>query len=114
MRIELDIFSGRPNPAWELGTSEVETIDAVLAGLPEPVPTSQPAHEPLGYRGFRIIAPEKGWTLTVHGTTVEIRSADGGGTATDAHARLEQALVEIARAHLEPDIYEFLQSQLHP
>ena len=50
MRVELDLFSGRPNPSWELdeaGVRELERLCLRLSpggALPEP-----PA---LGYRGF--------------------------------------------------------------
>lgn len=48
--VELDIFSGRPNPAWELGPGEREELDALVARLS---PSSDRAPElGLGYRGF--------------------------------------------------------------
>jgi hypothetical protein len=54
MIVELDIFSGRPNPRWSLSESE----NAELARLIESL---QPAASPpsltppgLGYRGFRL------------------------------------------------------------
>lgn len=111
MRVQLDIFSGRPNPEWELGADEIERIEAMLADLPELVPISRPADEPLGYRGFRILDPGRERTVIVRGGTVEIRSARGVTTVQDEYPQLEQALVEIARVHVEPDVYRFLQSQ---
>ena len=51
MLVELDVFSGRPNPCWELdelGTQELRRLQSRLAA------TRQASVEPpgLGYRGF--------------------------------------------------------------
>jgi hypothetical protein len=49
--VELDAFSGRPNPRWELDHASSDTLRALVAGLD--VAGGQSA-EPagLGYRGF--------------------------------------------------------------
>lgn len=114
MRVELDLFSGRPNPGWELAAGETEAINAMLASLPHGVPGSRLDEGALGYRGFRIIDSARDRSVTVRGTTVDIASAQTVSTATDEQARLEQALVDIARSHLDPATYEFLVSQLNP
>ena len=52
MHIEIDVFSGRPNPTFEIGAKESSELQRLLTGLPQ-VPTNPP--EPgLGYRGFII------------------------------------------------------------
>lgn len=114
MRVELDIFSGRPNPRWELDPDERETITAILADLPEPLPELGPPDRPLGYRGFRIIDSGQNRTVTVQGGTVLIHSGGRVAASIDASARLEGALVKIARSYLEPAVYEYLLTQLHP
>jgi len=57
MTIELDIFSGRPNPVWTLSPEESVALTEMLMNLP----TSQaPAAEGgLGYRGFLLSNPER-------------------------------------------------------
>ena len=51
MRIELDMFSGRPNPVWELDASaERELLELESKLLPAGRPANEPP--PLGYRGF--------------------------------------------------------------
>jgi hypothetical protein len=49
--VELDIFSGRPNPRWELSPPEVRSLRSLQRFLR---PTSTAPFEPpgLGYRGF--------------------------------------------------------------
>jgi hypothetical protein len=52
MRVELDVFSGRPNPTWDLSSAEVTEFTKFLINL---TPNSQPLTEVgLGYRGFII------------------------------------------------------------
>ncbi len=50
MQAELDVFSGRPNPSWEISAQDAERLLTALSQLPESqtgrVPTS------LGYRGI--------------------------------------------------------------
>lgn len=52
MRVELHIFSGRPDPFWELSEEEAAELAKRLAGLPY---THQPPRPGgLGYRGFSV------------------------------------------------------------
>ncbi len=70
MKVELDMFSGRPNPTWNLTREETATLAAMLQQLP---PAPAPAGEPrLGYRGFLLSNPER-----VGGLPTRIRI--GGG-----------------------------------
>lgn len=51
MRIELDVFSGRPNPRWELDEDSAAALRRLLSRLA--VTTDTPPEPPgLGYRGF--------------------------------------------------------------
>lgn len=49
--IELDVFSGRPNPRWPLQADEARELLALLADLPA---ASPPVLGELGYRGFLV------------------------------------------------------------
>ncbi len=57
MTVELDVFSGRPNPAWKLSPAE----SAKLAEMLKDIPPSQMvgAEGGLGYRGFVLSNPER-------------------------------------------------------
>ena len=51
MRIELDVFSGRPNPRWELDESQSRELLQIQERLE--LSRSESAQPPaLGYRGF--------------------------------------------------------------
>ena len=54
MLVELDIFSGRPNPRWRLSDAEAARVRELIDAL-APAPNSALPEPPgLGYRGFRI------------------------------------------------------------
>jgi hypothetical protein len=57
MTVELDVYSGRPNPTWTLTAEEITTLAARLNGLP--LSDSPPPESGLGYRGFLITNPER-------------------------------------------------------
>ncbi|HLL90469.1 MAG TPA: hypothetical protein VK324_14310 [Tepidisphaeraceae bacterium] len=55
MVVELDIFSGRPNPTWTLPAEECAGVEALIAAAS---PASGRVTLPgLGYRGFIIDGP---------------------------------------------------------
>jgi hypothetical protein len=51
-RIEIDVFSGRPNPSVQLTPQESQQLESRLADLP-PSNTPEPLSR-LGYRGFIV------------------------------------------------------------
>ena len=74
MEIELDVFSGRPNPTWVAAPERAAEITRRLSSLPEAQPQPEPDH--LGYRGFIIrqralqVRVWRGYiTMTANGTT---------------------------------------------
>jgi len=98
--VELDIFSGRPNPRWQLD----ERVTGTLRLLHQSMVRSKdrPAEAPgLGYRGF---------TYTLDGTTW--RAYKGWVTSGD-HARIYRSF-GIERLLLEhlPDEYEEIRARV--
>jgi len=53
MTVELNVYSGRPNPAWELSENERAELVARLKDLP--VADAAISDAGLGYRGFVIL-----------------------------------------------------------
>lgn len=53
MDVELDIFSGRPNPRWSLAEPQNELLLSLIASL-QPATALPPQIPGLGYRGFLI------------------------------------------------------------
>ncbi|HWX82774.1 MAG TPA: hypothetical protein VNZ48_04160 [Xanthobacteraceae bacterium] len=51
----LDVFSGRPNPSWELRDEQAQTLLHMLDDIGQAGRTRQPCHTPdLGYRGLHL------------------------------------------------------------
>jgi hypothetical protein len=69
MLVELDVFSGRPNPRWKLDDPVADDLRGLVSLLP--VTTDGPPEPPgLGYRGFTFsegtgrIRAYKGYVIT--------------------------------------------------
>lgn len=56
IRVSLSVFSGRPDPHWQLKESEIEELKIKIKDLPETKMIQPPG---LGYRGFRITNQDK-------------------------------------------------------
>lgn len=111
MRIEADLFSGRPNPSWTAGPAEARAIAALLAGL---APSAEPAEpfEGLGYRGMVLsgVEPEVHPCPELHVRGGLVAAACPGGRVTyaDPDRALERRLVEMARDRLPAELYDAL------
>ncbi len=99
MEVELDLFSGRPNPRWSLSAEQVEELARRLAELPaaEP-PTAPPA---LGYRGLELTNPEGAADLPrrirIYAGVLSV-TREGSTLHFRDESLIEQWLIEQARA----------------
>lgn len=67
INVELDVFSGRPNPSWVLEKEDAESVSKMLQNLPisqKSIPIGD-----LGYRGFILTTNEK-QTFRIYATVV--------------------------------------------
>ena len=111
-RVEIDVYSGMPNPAWELTSDETASLVKQLAELPT---TSRVAMSGrLGYRGF-IVSLQQGtqqrW-IRVHGGIVQINKEPASSYAQDAQRRLERWLLGTGMTHLNEDLRAMAASDL--
>ena len=99
LSVELDVFSGRPNPRWRLTAAEADEFSALLAQLePGPAPRDDPG---LGYRGLLVYAAA-GDAPTSVGNGV-VRDGRTGRVLADPDRRLERWLLDRAR-DVEPGL----------
>lgn len=98
--VELNVFSGRPNPHWTLaGEPLAEIVRRVRAGAP--TDASPPTR--LGYRGFVLRAG--GERALVFDGVVSLQTANGSEVRRD-EAGLEELLLAQAREHGYSDVIE--------
>jgi len=109
MQVILDVFSGRPNPSWELTSQEASELARRLIGL---VPANRKLPEGgLGYRGLTLANPHK-----MAGVPVEVRVFQGiigmwkHGHLTSYSDRnnVEDWLLELARQRGHGDLLDQL------
>jgi hypothetical protein len=110
MRAELDIFSGRPNPTWDLSVKEGEEFVKLLSKLPKADAGDIP--EGLGYRGIVVSAGGKlilGFdSVAVCNGVVVGRRAGVDQKFTDKNCALERWLFRTGKGRLDKDLYDEL------
>ena len=116
MRVEADLFSGRPNPAWTLDAARADVLADLLRALPsDPVAAGSPPDH-LGYRGivvYEVHSVLPGCdTLRVHGGRAYAECTDGLRTFADAGRTVERWLADTGRSHLDPDLYALIGQEL--
>jgi hypothetical protein len=98
VRAEIDIFSGRPQPTWELEPSDVVEFARRLGRLS--LATRAPVEPSLGYRGVTVGNLEGDQGLPTHvrafGGVVSFEKADGRLDLQDTQD-LEGWLLALAR-----------------
>ena len=85
--VELDIFSGRPNPRWTLSPAEEAELIQRLLDRAVPLAPMTISDGKLGYRGFLVRATgATATTLESRGLPTGFRVRDGLGSSIDATA----------------------------
>ena len=104
MQVELDIFSGRPNPVWGLTAAQIDEMGEIVRTLPlatEELP-SQPG---LGYRGFVVTDDaRRSWRISAFKGFVQITDQGRADVRSDRNRRLERWLLDSAGSQLGPEI----------
>lgn len=110
--VEMDIFSGMPNPTWTLTDAESRRLAEKLAALPPAAPRELSGN--LGYRGLivTIRQPDGEARVRVQKGIAEI--IDGARTAchADRGRALERWLIDTGKTHVATDIQHIVQREL--
>jgi len=106
-RIELDIFSGRPNLAWDLDAAQEAELRRRLARLrPSVARVSVPG---LGYRGLIV---RDGDELRIYrGHVLPGSEADTAQSAA-ADRDIERWLLETGKAGMDASLYNWVLQQI--
>ena len=103
--IEVDVFSGRPNPR---GALTVEQTDEIATRLAAPIIPLEAPVPGLGYRGFLVHLDGGRRTFRVFRGV--IRDERSGDTRLDADRQLERRLAEWAAAFVPAAMAEWLRT----
>ena len=107
MQVELDVYSGRPNPAWELDAALAAELEARLQPLAAAGAGALP--DGLGYRGLRVRPRAGGAGVAAAAELIEIGAGRVHLTRADGTTRrladpgraLERWLIETARGRID-------------
>lgn len=114
MQVEVDVYSGRPNPQWNLTSQQAKEFVSQFQGLPQHQGEGS-VKEGLGYRGLIVTKQNE----TIEGYN-EILISNGLVVAkqnrqskqfTDQNRRLERWLFQTGRGHLDKALYEQISQQ---
>lgn len=111
MHVELDLFSGRPNPSWSLPPDQTEALRHMLDGLPDAAGPLPALFDGLGYRGFRVSDPGRKAVYFVRGGIILVEERGARSAKADTLRQLERALLETARPHLGPELFRLVQDR---
>jgi hypothetical protein len=110
-KVELDIFSGVPNPNWTLAPAYVFDLANRIAGL---TPAKQIGQRPenLGYRGFIVLISSKKsnivQTIRLYHGVIEVMDSKGSAYYLDPSRQIELWLLSTAN----PPLAENLTAQI--
>ncbi len=108
MQVELDVFSGRPNPHWNLTPQEANEFISLLQALPQ-TPTQALVKEGLGYRGLIVTDPDQtiaGYDRIVISNGVVLAQRNSQlRQFPDRERRLERWLFQTGRGRLDVELY---------
>ena len=106
--VELDVFSGRPNPTWTLAEPDATAYREKVGGLP--VASSGQVANNLGYRGFvvrtgdEVVVVQRGVVRKTKGSTTAY--------ASDPNRDLERWLLRSGRSSVEPEVLTSVEREI--
>ena len=109
VQVELDIFSGNPNPVWILSGTDGDLFLKKLAMLPQA--SAKELHDNLGYRGFIVkVTNESGESLVrIQNGTVHISKNDTNVYCSDQNRHLERWLLNSGKPALRSDLFKIVE-----
>jgi len=116
MRVTVDVYSGRPNPTWEISPSENEQVRAMLARLIGPTTATYP--DWLGYRGVIIeggVIQENAWDRARIGGGVIVEQGElGTRTIADPDRALERQLLLTGQGRIDQREFAAIRADAFP
>lgn len=111
VEVELDIFSGMPNPTWVLTNEEADSFVKQLAALSSTSAAELSGN--LGYRGFIVQVTQETGTQLIHIQTglVHLSTDATNVYVSDKDRKLERWLLNTGKPHLKDDIFQVVERE---
>jgi hypothetical protein len=115
IKVSLNIFSGMPNPSWELSDGQADALLERVEGLTQST-TAKPSGVlgGLGYRGFLVersaTAPEGPLSLYIHEGIVD--RGQSQVNAVDGDQTVERTLLESGRRMIDDEVYRYVAQEM--
>jgi hypothetical protein len=110
--VEVDLYSGRPNPSWPLTPEEVARLVERIDNL-APADEAEPPGR-LGYRGLRFHLQAQGreiaWGDSFDGH-LRLRDSAGSRHLADPGGEVERWLLATGEGKIEPQVYQTLRHE---
>ena len=109
VEVELDIFSGNPNPVWILSEADGVLFLKKLAMLPQA--SAKELHDDLGYRGFivEVINETEESLVRIQKGTVQFSQNDTNVYYRDQNRHLERWLLNSGKPTLRSDLFKIVE-----
>jgi hypothetical protein len=111
VEVELDIFSGMPNPTWVLSNDEADSFLKQLAAKPRT--SARELSGNLGYRGFIVQGTQGAVTQLVRVQNGAVQISEGATTvyARDENRDLERWLLQTGKPHLKNELFQIAERE---
>ena len=106
--VELDLFSGRPNPVWTLSNADTTELERRLSALPKT--SAKTLFDGLGYRGL-IVRRSKEATAHVQNGVVALASHESSTYLEDSQRALERWLIATGKSAIGAEIYKMVEAE---
>ncbi|MBO1417946.1 hypothetical protein [Streptomyces sp. FH025] len=114
MVVEVDLYSGRPNPRFPLEPAGIEELTRRIEALAPATDAGRP-FDGLGYRGLRVLAGSDDTVaeILVSGGLVTVRAPDGPPRQLrDPGRALERWLLDQGTRSLDPEVVATVRREL--
>jgi hypothetical protein len=116
LQVEADVYSGRPNPRWELTRLQAAEFLSRLRAL-QPTRDARSSQGGLGYRGFIVRSTDDGSMdgfneVRAYRGAVLARHGDHTEIFDDPERVLERELVDSARGHVPDLVLRYVENEI--
>lgn len=112
VEVEVDLYSGRKNPAWKLGGTDAAQFLNLVAALPYNSTITPAVPDGLGYRGLRVAVNSKGvaqrFVIADGNVIAEFTKTTDRRNLRDPDRALEKWLLKTGKEQLGVELLEYL------